>query len=91
MEDAQRRDLTVNSLFYNLNTGQVEDYTGMGMSDLKQGIVRTPLDPHQTFIDDPLRVLRCIRFAAGYNFVATDGIFEAALDPKIKVCNFVVH
>jgi tRNA nucleotidyltransferase (CCA-adding enzyme) len=62
-EDAERRDLTINSMFYNINTQEIEDFTGKGLDDLKNGTIRTPLEPFQTFIDDPLRVLRTIRFA----------------------------
>lgn len=63
LQDALRRDLTINSMFYNLKTGEIEDLTGKGLEDLKSGTARTPLEPLQTFIDDPLRVLRTIRFA----------------------------
>lgn len=62
-EDALRRDATVNALFYNLDTQAVEDFTKMGFSDMDKKIIRTPLEPYQTFKDDPLRVLRLIRFA----------------------------
>ena len=70
-EDALRRDATVNALFYNLHSQEIEDLTGQGLSDLELRVIRTPLAPHQTFKDDPLRVLRCIRFASrfGYNIV----------------------
>ncbi|KAJ0086673.1 hypothetical protein Patl1_07788 [Pistacia atlantica] len=61
-EDAYRRDLTINSLFYNINTSSVEDLTGRGIEDLKSGKIVTPLPPKATFLDDPLRVLRAIRF-----------------------------
>ena len=64
LEDSFRRDLTINSLFYNLNTKQIEDFTGRGLDDLKNGIVSTPLPPLTTLLDDPLRVLRAVRFAA---------------------------
>lgn len=67
-DDAFRRDLTVNSLFKDLSTGEIKDFTGMGMKDIEDGIVRTPLDPDQTFKDDPLRMLRAIRFAVKYNW-----------------------
>lgn len=67
-EDAYRRDLTINSLFYNINKGEVEDFTMRGVQDIKDGIVRTPLDPLQTFLDDPLRVLRAVRFACRFDF-----------------------
>jgi tRNA nucleotidyltransferase (CCA-adding enzyme) len=44
-QDAFRRDLTINSLFYNINQQKVEDYTQQGVEDLKLGIIRTPLEP----------------------------------------------
>ena len=44
-QDAFRRDLTINSLFYNINDEQVEDLTGHGLSDLRTGVIRTPLEP----------------------------------------------
>ena len=63
-EDALRRDSTINALFYNLQTSKVEDLTERGLEDIKRKIIKTPLDPLQTFKDDPLRILRCIRFAS---------------------------
>lgn len=66
-EDASRRDATINALFYNLHTGEVEDFVG-GIPDLKAGLIRTPLEPLQTFTDDPLRVLRLVRFASRLRF-----------------------
>ncbi|PNP41293.1 hypothetical protein TGAMA5MH_07166 [Trichoderma gamsii] len=66
-EDALRRDATINALFYNLHTEEIEDFTG-GIRDMEAKIIRTPLEPYQTFIDDPLRVLRLIRFAARLGF-----------------------
>lgn len=62
-EDAMRRDATVNALFYNLDTQTIEDFTQRGLDDMKNKIMRTPLAPYQTFKDDPLRILRLIRFA----------------------------
>ena len=50
-QDALRRDFTFNSMFYNINTGSVEDFTGKGKRDLADGIVRTPLQPQETFMD----------------------------------------
>lgn len=66
--DAERRDLTVNSLFKDLVTGEIKDLTGRGLQDIKDGVVRTPLDPDTTFADDPLRMLRAVRFAVKYNW-----------------------
>lgn len=68
MEDAYRRDLTINSLFYNINTEEIEDLTERGLVDLSQHVIRTPLPPLVTFTDDPLRALRAIRFACRFNF-----------------------
>ena len=56
-QDAERRDLTVNALFYNLNTRTVEDFTGRGLSDLRDGVLRTPLPPLETFREGKLMVI----------------------------------
>jgi tRNA nucleotidyltransferase (CCA-adding enzyme) len=66
-EDALRRDATINALFYNIHTDKVEDSVG-GVHDLQAKLIRTPVEPYQTFIDDPLRVLRLIRFASRLDF-----------------------
>ncbi|KAJ2498676.1 CCA tRNA nucleotidyltransferase, mitochondrial [Coemansia sp. RSA 1972] len=67
-EDARRRDITINALFYNLRTQEVEDFTSRGLKDLEDGVVRTPMDAEQTFKDDPLRVLRVLRFASRFGY-----------------------
>lgn len=67
-EDSMRRDFTVNSLFYNIRTKKVEDFSGYGLSDLHDGLIRTPINPFITFKDDPLRVLRAARFAGKLGF-----------------------
>lgn len=84
-EDAYRRDLTINALFYNICTGQVEDWTGRGLQDLKRGIISTPLPPLTTLLDDPLRVLRSIRFAARLRFAMDDGLKEAATNENVRL------
>jgi len=83
-EDAFRRDLTINALFYNINTGEVEDWTGRGFDDLRKGIVATPLPPLTTLLDDPLRVLRSIRFAARLRFTMDEELVDAALDDRVR-------
>jgi tRNA nucleotidyltransferase (CCA-adding enzyme) len=83
-EDAHRRDLTINSLFYNINTGQVEDFTGKGIKDLITNTIRTPEDPIKTFSDDPLRIFRVIRFAAKYNGHIDDVTYQAMMDPSLR-------
>ena len=83
-EDAERRDLTINALFYNINEDKVEDFTGKGLSDLTEGVIRTPLPPRTTFLDDPLRILRAVRFAARFGFALDDAIANAAVDPEVQ-------
>ncbi|KAL1295342.1 putative CCA tRNA nucleotidyltransferase 2 isoform X2 [Arachis ipaensis] len=83
-EDAYRRDLTINSLFYNINTGSVEDFTKRGISDLKSGRIVTPLPPKATFLDDPLRVLRAIRFGARFEFTLDEDLKVAAACGDVK-------
>lgn len=84
-EDAFRRDLTINSLFYNINTGQVEDLTGMGLSDIQSMTLRTPLNPKQTFMDDPLRMLRTLRFMSRYENSKIDPQISSAMaDPEVQ-------
>jgi poly(A) polymerase len=67
-DDVERRDFTVNSLLKDLSTGEILDLTGMGKSDLRKGVIRTALDPDVIFKEDPLRMLRAIRFAVKYGW-----------------------
>jgi len=67
-DDVYRRDFTTNSLLHDLTTGEILDLTGMGKDDIKAGLIRTPLDPDIIFSDDPLRILRAVRFTAKYNW-----------------------
>ncbi|XP_038886744.1 tRNA nucleotidyltransferase cca2 [Benincasa hispida] len=83
-EDAYRRDLTINSLFYNINLSIVEDFTKRGLSDLKFGKIVTPLPAKATFMDDPLRVLRAIRFCARFEFTLDEELKEAAACEEVK-------
>lgn len=70
-QDAKRRDFTVNTLLRNLSTGEILDLLGTGLKDLKSGLLRTPTDPSSTFHDDPLRILRAVRFkwTLGFEYV----------------------
>ncbi len=94
-QDAFRRDFTINSLFYNINTKEVEDYTGKGIEDMKLGVIRTPLPAKETFLDDPLRVLRAVRFASRFGFALDESLVEAASDDKVRcvvicdLCSFL--
>lgn len=83
-EDAMRRDATVNAMFYNLETCAIEDFTGRGFQDMQLKIIRTPLEPYQTFKDDPLRVLRLIRFASRLNYSIDPDTEEAMENEDIK-------
>ncbi len=62
-DDAQRRDLTINSLYYNVADFTVRDYVG-GLNDLRSGVVRMIGDPETRYREDPVRMLRVVRFAA---------------------------
>jgi poly(A) polymerase len=75
-EDIWRRDFTVNALCQTLQ-GRVIDVTGRGLDDLRHGVLRTPLDPEQTFSEDPLRMFRAARFAAQLGFATAPGLTEA--------------
>lgn len=84
VEDALRRDATINALFYNLNESRLEDLTERGLEDMKQNIIRTPLEPYQTFKDDPLRVLRLIRFASRLDYKIDDEAEKAMQNEDIS-------
>ena len=85
LEDALARDLTFNSLFYNINEKKVEDFTGKGVDDLRDGVCRTPIQPEKTFVDDPVRVLRTIRFANRFEFTIDPELVEATKLPSVRV------
>lgn len=76
-EDAERRDFTINSLMMNVVTGEIMDLTGKGISDLKLGIVRSAIDPNIIFREDPLRMLRLVRFMSKYKY-STDNACRTA-------------
>ncbi len=67
-DDAKRRDFTINTLLQSLETGEVSDPLGKAFADIESQVIRTPTDPKLTFQDDPLRMLRAVRFAARFGF-----------------------
>lgn len=71
--DVMRRDLTINALFYDIDTKEIVDLVG-GVNDLKNGVVRTVGSPEERFNEDRLRILRAIRFS---------GRFGSELDPQV--------
>ncbi|KAG7450132.1 transfer RNA nucleotidyltransferase [Guyanagaster necrorhizus] len=83
LQDALRRDITINALFYNVHSRSVEDFTERGLDDIRQGTIRTPLPPQQTFLDDPLRALRCIRFASRFGFETVPEVGECLKKTEI--------
>ncbi|MCR4429095.1 MAG: CCA tRNA nucleotidyltransferase [Caldiserica bacterium] len=89
LEDLKRRDFTINTLVQDLESGKILDLLGLGLEDIKKKIIRTPLDPDTTFRDDPLRMLRAVRFACRLNFEihseAKKGIEKNAELLKLKV------
>ena len=76
-DDLNRRDLTINAIAYCVNKGHegIIDKFG-GIDDIKAKVIRTPLDPDITFSDDPLRMLRAVRFAVRFGFTIEEGTYN---------------
>lgn len=79
LDDCFRRDLTINALYCNVSTGEVLDPTGKGLEDIRNQLIRTTTDPDVVYDDDPLRILRCIRFAARFGWQIDDGTWQGML------------
>ena len=88
-DDQNRRDFTINAMAICLNSGRFGELVDPfnGIADLEDGIIATPLDPEITFSDDPLRMMRCIRFATQLNFQIEDATFDALqrMADRIKI------
>ncbi|KAB2848653.1 MAG: HD domain-containing protein, partial [Ignavibacterium sp.] len=86
-DDISRRDFTINTLAVSLNAidfGEIID-TYDGLTDIKNQIIKTPLDPFRTFDDDPLRIMRAFRFAAQLDFKVDKNIMKAAYDMRNRL------
>jgi poly(A) polymerase len=75
-EDALRRDFTINALFYDLDAGQILDWVG-GMADIERRVVRTIGEPETRFREDPVRILRAIKFAARLDLGIDPEVYDA--------------
>jgi len=84
-EDARRRDFTVNTLMRSLHTWELWDPLGLGLDDLRDKVLRTPLDPVTTFHDDPLRMLRAVRFRWKLRFDPAPGLYDAIRQAKERL------
>ena len=83
-QDALRRDFTVNALFYNIADYSVIDYVG-GMEDLRAGLIRIIGDPMVRFTEDPVRMVRAVRFAANLGLEIEEQTLKALLELKDRV------
>lgn len=79
-DDCERRDLTINSLYQNVTTGEILDITGRGVDDIRNHRIQTPMAPEDTYSDDPIRILRTLRFAVRYEWEIPDELWTAMKD-----------
>jgi poly(A) polymerase len=91
-EDLSRRDFTINTLAVSLNGREYGKLIDLlhGHEDLKKKIIKTPLDPLKTFDDDPLRILRAIRFASRFNFMIEEKTYDAIIEMKDRLKDQIV-
>lgn len=80
-DDCWRRDFTINALYCDITKGEIIDLTGMGLQDIRNHVIRTTNNPDAVFNEDPLRILRCIRFASRYSWEIEPVTYEG------MVCN----
>lgn len=86
-EDCLRRDLTINALYKRVSDGQLLDVCGTSVQDIGDHMIRTPNDPLVTYQDDPLRILRTVRFASRYGWDIEPGTFAGMVErvPRLEI------
>jgi len=87
-EDAFRRDITINGIFYNIADFSLVDYVG-GLEDLRRGIIRCIGDPNEKFVQDPVRMIRVIRHAARTGFSVEDNTYRSLFThvERLRLCS----
>jgi poly(A) polymerase len=86
-DDQKRRDFTINAMAISINIDTYGEFLDPfnGITDLKKGIIRTPLAPDQTFSDDPLRMMRAIRFSTQLNFKIEESTFKSIQENATRI------
>jgi len=87
-EDAVRRDITINGIFYNIADFSLVDYVG-GLEDLQRGVIRCVGDPEEKFVQDPVRMIRVIRHAARTGFAIEERTYHSLIShvDKVRLCS----
>ena len=85
LDDVLRRDFTINALLLNVSTGELSDLCGKGLSDLHQGIIRCIGEPQRRFKEDPLRLLRAVRFALCLGYRIEPETFRAMQNERTAI------
>lgn len=86
-DDAMRRDFTVNSLMMDVGNRNILDLTGMGLDDIREGVIRSAMDPNYIFAEDPLRMLRAIRFAVRFDWNLPNNMIDAIVSCADQIQN----
>lgn len=76
-EDCMRRDLTINAIYYDISNSKMIDVCSRSFDDIRNKVIVTPCDPDKTYIDDPLRIMRCIRFSCKLGWNIDNDVFES--------------
>ena len=89
-EDIYRRDFTVNSLIMNVMNSEIQDITGKGIADIKAEIIRTTSLPNIIFKEDPLRIMRAVRFAVQLNFIIEEETMNGMIH-NVQMLKHISH